>query len=176
MLPDFQTPSWGSISHTRSSGLSNIQTLRRDIETQERMYVLSILERWKEQPRFSVMFISSWPRFTWKVWWTGQFSAFHVTSPKFNPRNYPLFWVYTFMTYFLCKQIFGSNKGSSFCDRGLLNFQALAWRGIQLVAGKAIMWVKNVTDFLSICYLNILCLSIDITLIFMSSSREEFTH
>ena len=38
------------------------------------------------------------------------------------------------------------------------------------------MWVKNVTDFLTFCYLNILCLRINITLIFMSSSSDEFMH
>ena len=38
------------------------------------------------------------------------------------------------------------------------------------------MWVKNVTDFLTFCYFNILCLRINITLIFMSSSSDEFMH
>ena len=37
-------------------------------------------------------------------------------------------------------------------------------------------WVKNVSGFLSFCYLNIPCLRIIITLIFMSSSSDEFTH
>ena len=51
-----------------------------------------------------------------------------------------------------------------------------AWRDILLAAGKALVWVKNVTDFLTFCYLNILCLRINITLIFMSSSSDEITH
>ena len=38
------------------------------------------------------------------------------------------------------------------------------------------MCVKNVTNFLRVCYLNIPCLSINITLIFMNSSSDEFTH
>ena len=38
------------------------------------------------------------------------------------------------------------------------------------------MWVKNITDFGRFCHLNIPCLRINITLIFMSSSSEEFTH
>ena len=38
------------------------------------------------------------------------------------------------------------------------------------------MWVPNVTDFLRFCYLNSPCLRINITLIFMSSSSNEFTH
>ena len=38
------------------------------------------------------------------------------------------------------------------------------------------MWVKNVTDFLKICYLNIPCLRIIIIIIIiMSSSSKEFT-
>ena len=38
------------------------------------------------------------------------------------------------------------------------------------------MWVKKVTDFLRFCYLNIPCLKINITLIFMYSSSDEFMH
>ena len=38
------------------------------------------------------------------------------------------------------------------------------------------MWVKNVTDSLRFCYLNIPCLRINTTLIFMSSSSDQFTH
>ena len=38
------------------------------------------------------------------------------------------------------------------------------------------MWAKNITDFGRFCHLNIPCLRISITLIFMSSSSEEFTH
>ena len=53
---------------------------------------------------------------------------------------------------------------------------AFAWRDILLAAGKALVWVKNVTDFLTFCYLNIGCLRINITLIFMSSSSDEFMH
>ena len=34
---------------------------------------------------------------------------------------------------------------------------------------------KNVTDFLRLCYLNIACLRINISLIFMNSSSNEFT-
>ena len=42
-------------------------------------------------------------------------------------------------------------------------------------AGKALIWVKNVTDFLRFCYLNILCLRMNITLSFLSSSGDIFT-
>ena len=42
-------------------------------------------------------------------------------------------------------------------------------------AGKALIWVKNVTDFLRFCYLNILCLRMNITLNFLSSSGDIFT-
>ena len=35
------------------------------------------------------------------------------------------------------------------------------------------MWVKNITDFWRFCYLNIPCLRINITLIFMRSSCEN---
>ena len=68
------------------------------------------------------------------------------------------------------------SKGSSFCDRRRLNFQALASRGIKLASAKSLMWVKNFTDFLRFCYLNIPCLRINITLIFTSSSSDESTH
>ena len=37
------------------------------------------------------------------------------------------------------------------------------------------MWVKNIVDFEKFCFLNIPCLRIIITLIFMSSSSEELT-
>ena len=70
---------------------------------------------------------------------------------------------------------FSVQKGSLFCDTGHLNFRAFVWRGIQLTARKALMWVKNITDFGRFCYLNIPCLRINITLIFMSSSSGEFT-
>ena len=36
------------------------------------------------------------------------------------------------------------------------------------------MWVKNITDFVRFCNLNIPCLRINITVIFMSSSSEKF--
>ena len=35
------------------------------------------------------------------------------------------------------------------------------------------MWVKNITDFGRFCYLNIPCLRINITLIFMSSHMNS---
>ena len=38
------------------------------------------------------------------------------------------------------------------------------------------MWVKNITDFGRFCHLTIPCLRINITVIFMCSSSEEFTH
>ena len=38
------------------------------------------------------------------------------------------------------------------------------------------MWVKNIAVFWRLCYLNVPCLGINITLIVMSSSSEEFTH
>ena len=40
---------------------------------------------------------------------------------------------------------------------------------------KSLMWVKNITKFLRFCYLNIPCLRIIITLIFMNSSSDEFS-
>ena len=43
-------------------------------------------------------------------------------------------------------------------------------------ARRAVMWVKNITDFGRFCYLNIPCLRINITLIFMRSLSDEFTH
>lgn len=46
-------------------------------------------------------------------------------------------------------------------------------RGIWLAAAKALMWVKDVLRF---CYLNIPCLRINSTLIFMSSSNDEVTY
>ena len=62
--------------------------------------------------------------------------------------------------------------------------RALVFRSLYYPWGKmgttrslsALMWVKNVTDFLRFCYLNSLCLRINITLIFMSSSSDEFSH
>ena len=47
------------------------------------------------------------------------------------------------------------------------------------MAGKALMdlmWVKSVTDFLRFCHQNIPCLRINVTVIFMSFSSDEFTH
>ena len=38
------------------------------------------------------------------------------------------------------------------------------------------MWIKNITDFGRFCNLNIPCLIINITVILLSSSSEEFTH
>ena len=63
-----------------------------------------------------------------------------------------------------------------FATHRRLNFQALAWHGIKLTARKALMWVKNITDFGRFRYPNIPCLRINITLIFMSSSSEQLTH
>ena len=40
---------------------------------------------------------------------------------------------------------------------------------------KSLMWVKNITKFLRFCYLNIPCLRIIITVIFMNSSSDEFS-
>ena len=56
------------------------------------------------------------------------------------------------------------------------DFQAFAWSSVYMAAEKALMWVKTITDFSRFCYLNIPCLRINIALIFMSSSSEEFTH
>ena len=44
-----------------------------------------------------------------------------------------------------------------------------------LAAGKDLILVKTITDFCRFCYPNIPCLRMNITLIFMSSSSEEFT-
>ena len=43
-----------------------------------------------------------------------------------------------------------------------------------MAAEKAIMYVEKVTDRLRFCYLKLTCLWINITLIFMSSSSNEF--
>ena len=64
----------------------------------------------------------------------------------------------------------------SYCICAFLCNCASAWRGIWLVVGKTLKWAKNITDFLRFCYLNIPCLKINITLIFMSSSSDGFTH
>ena len=54
--------------------------------------------------------------------------GFHVTSSKFKPRNYLFFRVSPFMMYYRRLNIFINkslvSKGSLFCDRGRLNFQA----------------------------------------------------
>ena len=97
---------------------------------------------------------------------------------KFKPRNYRFFWVSTFVRYCsTCKslftQIFGS-KGFFVLDRGRLNFQAFAWRGICGLESSCVG--ENVTDFLRFCFLNIPCLKINVALIFMSSSSDEFTY
>ena len=78
--------------------------------------------------------------------------------------------------YNLYTNKFSVQKGSLLCDTGPLNFQAFASRGIWLAAVKALKWLKNITEFWRFCYLNIPCLRINIALIFMSSSSEEFTH
>ena len=48
--------------------------------------------------------------------------------------------------------------------------------GAKAAARKVPMRVKNITDFWRFCHLNIPCLKINITLIFISYSSEEFTH
>ena len=104
----------------------------------------------------------------------------HVTSPKIKLRNYRFFWVLLSRGITVPKHLYINKflvrKGPSFCARGRLNFQAFAWRDIKLAAGKALMLVKNITDFGRFCNLNIPCVRINITVIFMSSSSEEFTH
>ena len=45
-----------------------------------------------------------------------------------------------------------------------------------MAAGEALLWVKNITDFLRFCYLNIPYLKMNFSLIFMSSSSDEFAH
>ena len=73
-------------------------------------------------------------------------------------------------------QIFGS-KGFF-----VLRYRTLEFPGFcvtrHLADGQesSYMWVKNITDFGRFCYLNILCIRINITLIVMSSSSEGFTH
>ena len=70
---------------------------------------------------------------------------------------------------------FSVQKGSLFCDTGRIS-RLLRDAAFSCRAGKALMWVKNITDFWRFYYLNIPCLRINITLIFMSPSSEEFTH
>ena len=38
------------------------------------------------------------------------------------------------------------------------------------------LWVKNVADFVRFFYLNIPCLGMNVTLIYMSSSNDKFAH
>ena len=54
----------------------------------------------------------------------------------------------------------------------VLRYRTLEFPGFfvtRLAAGKALKWVKNITDFCRFCYLNIPRLRINIALIFMSS-------
>ena len=103
--------------------------------------------------------------------------GFHVTSPKFKLRNYHFFWASTLMWYYSTLQTFiqtncrfkrpgcfvlrhWSLEIPDFCmTQHLADGQKM----------KALMWVKNITDFGRFCYS---CLRINITLIFMSSSSE----
>ena len=72
---------------------------------------------------------------------------------------------------------FSVRKGSSFCNRGRLNVRVFEWRvRLARAAWKAILWAKNVLtifwDFATLTFLN--CLRINITLLFMSSSSNDF--
>ena len=42
-----------------------------------------------------------------------------------------------------------------------------------MAAGKALMWVKKITDFWRVCYLNIPCLRINIALILISQVKNS---
>ena len=106
-----------------------------------------------------------------------QILGFHVTSPKFKLRNYHFFWASTLMWYYSTLKTFiqtncrfkrpgcfvlrhWSLEIPDFCmTQHLADGQKM----------KALMWVKNITDFGRFCYS---CLRINITLIFMSSSSE----
>ena len=70
---------------------------------------------------------------------------------------------------------FSVQKGTLFCDTGRLNFQAFAWQGILFWRPRKLFCGLKM-DFWRFCYLNIPCLRINIALIFVSSSSEEFTH
>ena len=50
------------------------------------------------------------------------------------------------------------------------------WEPLLWTLEKVLMWVKNITDFGRFCYLNIPCLRMNITFVFMSFSSEEFTN
>ena len=89
--------------------------------------------------------------------------SFLMTSPKCKLRNYWFFWVSTFISIYtapknLYLHEFSVLKGSLFCDRGCLNLQVFSCHSIQLAAGKALMWVQNVTDFFRFCYKTVLVL------------------
>ena len=65
--------------------------------------------------------------------------------------------------------------GFWFCDGLRLNFQAFACRVICMKSDRAVMAVKKVTYFGEFGYLNSLCIRKCFILMFLSSSRDEFT-
>ena len=70
------------------------------------------------------------------------------TKKSIDSSKFLLSWGITTPTHlYLIK--FSVQTSSSFWDRGRLNFQAFAWCGIQLVAEKALIWVKNVKTLLN---------------------------
>ena len=102
--------------------------------------------------------------------------GFLMTSPKFKQRNYRFFCLFTFMRYCNSETTlfiqFSTRKGSSFCERGRMNFQSFALRSIQMEAGKALVQAKNVIDFFKFCFPSP---KMNISLIFMSSPSTRKT-
>ena len=92
-------------------------------------------------------------------------------SPKFKLRNYRLFWVFF---YELSQQLNTFIYTNSQLERALRFAIEEAWIS-KLLAGKALTKVENVTDVLRFFYLNISSFKLNISLIFMSSSSDEFT-
>ena len=92
-------------------------------------------------------------------------------SPKFKLRNYRFFLVFFYeisqpLNFFIYTNVQ--------LEKVLRFAIEEAWIS-KILAGKALTWVENVTDVLRFCYLNIFSLRINISLIFMSSSSDEFT-
>ena len=92
-------------------------------------------------------------------------------SPKFKLRNYRLYWSVLLWGITAAKLLFYTNVQ---LEKVLRFAIEEAWIS-KLLAGKALMWVENVTDVLRFCYLNIFSFRINISLVFMSSSSDEFT-
>ena len=109
---------------------------------------------------------------------TGQFLGFHLMSPKFKLRNYSFFWVSTFMWYYstLIQTNFRFKRVLCFAIQdawisGLLCDAVFSWRPGKLLCGLKTLLILEILLSKHSLFQN----KINITLIFMSSSSEEFT-